>query len=360
MKTIISVLIVVLFLSSCKDGSNDRMLTRVNKDGSCYREISTSVDSSFMVGDTAKSKSIVVQMNKNWIITKTDSGQNQTIPWPQKKWVKGFTPIKIHQDFKSVDDMAKAFKFDKKHPWHNFKIHNSLETKFRWFYTYFTYKEIYPKLDEKFSLPISRYLTRDESDFYFNGNQSLIKGMNGVEIHEFTKVLDEKINKWLQHNFWNDSYDKIILCYDSIGFKTVSKEKLIQEKDSAFYVCYDELNKDEKLEKCLDKYFKTTEFSKNLEKNPYFNQMIGNSENAKFDCFFNALDYNLIMPGKLIQTNSQIIHRDTLQWKITAYRMVLNDCMISATSRVANVWAFIVSGLLVLLAIGSFIYKRHK
>jgi hypothetical protein len=40
--------------------------------------------------------------------------------------------------------------------------------------------------------------------------------------------------------------------------------------------------------------------------------------------------------------------------------MIYNDYVIEAESRKANLWAFIVSGLILALAIGSFWYKPKR
>jgi LPXTG-motif cell wall-anchored protein len=47
-------------------------------------------------------------------------------------------------------------------------------------------------------------------------------------------------------------------------------------------------------------------------------------------------------------------------WKLTAYRMSYSDYEIGAKSRKTNNWAFIVSGIIVLAAIGSFFFKKKQ
>jgi hypothetical protein len=76
--------------------------------------------------------------------------------------------------------------------------------------------------------------------------------------------------------------------------------------------------------------------------------------------FFKAINYKLIMPGKVFPPENVIKQGDTLNWSLTAYRLVPEDFVIEATSRKANIWAWIVSALIILLAAGSIFYKPRR
>jgi hypothetical protein len=70
------------------------------------------------------------------------------------------------------------------------------------------------------------------------------------------------------------------------------------------------------------------------------------------------LDYGLSMPGKYIETNTPIVHSDTLSWKINADRILLKDCTLTATSRKSNYWAFAVTAVIVVFGILGLWIKR--
>jgi len=115
---------------------------------------------------------------------------------------------------------------------------------------------------------------------------------------------------------------------------------------------------------CVNKYFKTKYFS------TFFNQK-DNSVLKQIDTvltkpfehmqeyFGEGIDYRLIMPGKILQAKYAVLHNDTLVWNITAYRMVPGDFEISVQSRRANNWAFILSGFILLLAVGTYFIKTR-
>jgi len=66
------------------------------------------------------------------------------------------------------------------------------------------------------------------------------------------------------------------------------------------------------------------------------------------------------MPGKVKLPENAIQQGDTLVWTLNAYRMALDDYTIEAQSRKTNIWAFILTGLILIVAIGSFIWKPKK
>jgi hypothetical protein len=116
------------------------------------------------------------------------------------------------------------------------------------------------------------------------------------------------------------------------------------------------------MEKILNKYFKTKAFSIFwTNKESPLKKFEDNFEKLEFVSFFGKeFDYNLCMPGRIIPKENQVMQGDTLNFKLTAYRMIYNDYVIEAESRKANLWAFIVSGLILALAIGSFWYKPKR
>jgi hypothetical protein len=366
-RIIIPILVLSILAVSCV--SDDEMLTIINPDGSCYREFTREADSAFMAGDTAKSNPFPVDIDSTWEISWTYLIPEIHTNWPVKnwKWDVADTAKKLYvtarHQFQIAEDMNTGFRLKKSHEWHSLNVKYALEKKFRWFYTYYNYREVYPKIKTFSEIPFEKYMTREEAEFWFSGKPDILKGMNGIEVREFTGDLENKVNSWLAHNYWNTEYKVLLDNYDLLKIKTISKKRLEQARDSVFIK---NVKKDGdlelKMEKCLDDYFKTTIFSSIKEK--------GNSPIAKFEknldslgfiAYFNkSFDYKLLMPGKIIQPNNAIVHGDTLIWKLTAYRMVYSDYEISAQSRKANIWAFVISGIIVFFAIGSYFYKTKS
>ena len=69
-----------------------------------------------------------------------------------------------------------------------------------------------------------------------------------------------------------------------------------------------------------------------------------------------TLDY--VMPGKVIDAGSGVVEGNVVRYKFSGERLIPHPYDVTITSRVTNVWAFIVTFLVVLLAVGSFFYRR--
>ena len=108
----------------------------------------------------------------------------------------------------------------------------------------------------------------------------------------------------------------------------------------------------------LDYYLKTKAFRRMDSINAqYFNQQY-NTLSYFNDYFKKDLNYRLEMPGKILKTNSKHVDNNQLNWRINAYRFALTDYEIYAQSRKANIWAFLLSGIIVALAGYSFFRKK--
>jgi hypothetical protein len=369
----ISLFAMVLFTVSCSAPTN--MLTGINADGSCYRAFTEKVDPAFMVNGLAKGNNpFPVTIDSTWEISWIYRNSGLRMDFPLKKSVcdsmikqgadnknvnNQFT-VYIRRDYHSVEEMAATFKLKKSHEWSNMKVKYNLEKKFHWFYTYFTYRETYPKIHTDFELPIENYMTRDEAQFWFTGKPDLLQGMNGLEIREYVGNLEDKYNRWFAQNIWNVEYKVLLANYDRIRYKPVTKKRLALLKDSIFHSIANVEDCD--MEKSLNSYFKTKAFSllwmtKDSPMKKFENDFSG-QEIVEY--FFRECTYKLKMPGEITQPNGAIVQGDTLVWKLTAYRMIHDDYVIKAQSRKTNSWAFAVTGLIVLLAVGSFFYKPKK
>ena len=81
-------------------------------------------------------------------------------------------------------------------------------------------------------------------------------------------------------------------------------------------------------------------------------------ETRPIELFGAVIQYELKMPGQMISANTTFRDREYLVWKVDAYRLLAGEYSLTAQSRVPNVWAFILTGVLILLGIGFWIKKR--
>jgi len=347
------------------------MTTVINADGSCYREFTEYADSAFMVGDTAdKNNPFVVEIDSTWEISWSYNKAVLNKGFPLKKSTydsivanapdTSFT-VHIRRDFKSVEDMAKNFKLKKSHLWSPIKVKYNLNKKFRWFYTYYTYRETYPKIKTNFEIPIENFVTKEEAMFWFTGEPNILQGMNGIEIRDYVGGLENKVNLWFAHNEWNDEYKVLLANYDKMAYQPVSKDSLAFLKDTIFIKNANFMD-NEDMNKILNKYFKTKAFSYLWDgKDSPMEIYEKDYEKQDFVQYLKAeFTYKLKMPGIILHTNNAVVKDEVIIWKLNSYRMLYDDYTLEAQSRKTNIWAFILTGIILALAIGSFIYKPRK
>jgi hypothetical protein len=357
-----------LLVLSCNQ-TDTRMYTVINPDGSCYKLIEANSDSAFITGDTAKSNPFNVDLDSTWEVSWSYITPEYKTNWPLQSW-KWDTAhkhetlnVRAKRHYASVDDMAKNFRLSQQHVWSSLKPKYFFEKQFRWFYTYYTYRETYPKIKTLDRIPLERYLTRDEAEFWFKGNPDMIKGLNGFEIKELTDKIDGNFNRWFSHNVLDEQYDFLLQQYPEIKGAPADRNTFIAMKDSAIQLCLNEGQNETKealLAEIYDRLFKTKAFS-NFNYQDDSNKL-KELEEAILERFINyftsGLDYHLILPGKILMAERARISGDTLSFNLTAERLVYSDYEIGATSRRANTWAFVLTGIIVLLAVGSMFVRR--
>ena len=370
----------VCTLTACVEPDN--MLTVINPDGSCYKEFSSTVGSDFMLGNKlSEQKYFPIEVDSSWSVTwkLEDSTQVSTeFPLSQAKMdainaqmpmeknsktnklekKKPVFEVQLRKQFNTVEAMGNTFRLKSNHEWSKMKVTYRLDKKFRWFYTYYTYTETYPKIDTKFKTPIDSFMTKEEATYWFTGEPNIYKGMNGIEIREAIGSLEEKYDHWFAKNLWDNEYDVLLANYDLMRNPPVAPDSLAKCKEEIFNAKVKD-DKDFSMEKVLNAYFKTEAFSIYWEtmESP-LKKYERDFEEQDFVAFFGkAFNYKLCMPGRVVPNEHIVQNGDTLNFKLTAYRMVYSDYVIQAESRKANIWAFIVSGLILVLAVGSFWYK---
>lgn len=360
-------IVFCFLLLSCENRVS--MKTVINPDGSCYRELEKSgVGGEFFMKDSVSSRNpFPVEIDSTWSLSWKIEGHEWRTDFPVSEhtfdsileiskdldeYVDSIPlSVRIRRDFFSVDEMSNEYKIRNNHPWKDVKIDYKLSKKFRWFYTFYEYKETYFKSDFKFDYPIEDFMSKDEYLFWFIGEPNLTTGLSGMEAREYLGQIENKYNKWFAKNKWSSEYDHVINNYNKITKGIVSKEKLISLKDTIFDKEVAS-NVDFDLTEVLNKYFKTKAFS--------LMELDGTYDFENEYAFLSAtsFEYNLILPGKIIKSNANSQDENGKIWNLTAYRFLVNDYNIEASSRTTNVWAFIVTGLIILLALGGLFYKK--
>lgn len=343
-------LLLTLMLVSC--GKYYVMTTTINKDGSINRDVYTLGSKEFMDGDMSKNP-FLFKLDSSWTITKYDSSFNYNFCGENKT-----LDVKVNRKFLSFEDYA-----SKVEPEDNFRNlvlpHENISKKFRWFYTYYTFTGKYDKIKYEVPIPISEYFTEQESKLWFQGDFTAYKWMNGIELKNILDDIEQKFMNWYAKNMYEISFNiiknfveepylsKIYEAKDSIYENNINKEDIIGIDT-------------ESILKLFDKCYNTDYFTKLFETNKSKIEELSDKETKELDIFNYEIYYELVVPGQLLQTNTQLMNGDTLVWKINAMRFINDDYFITAEYKQVNIWAFVLASLLIIISIISFILLRKR
>ena len=238
-----------------------------------------------------------------------------------------------------------------------------LDKRFRWFYTEYTFTETFYCVGDTFKLPATDYADKAEISYWFTGQPNLIEGMSGAEASQKLSDMEPKITKWLNDNLFKTGFDFIVANYDSIANPPVSREQFIELHDSLANYLLPEgddilaVN----IEDALRDFFHSNAYAMFFDEDTPCGQALNKEFLNSLNIFWFNVPYTLLMPGTVIDSGTGTLQADgTVFYPFTGERLIPQDYTITATSRKTNLWACIVSALIVLLAIGSFLYRRRK
>ncbi|MDR0835912.1 MAG: hypothetical protein LBN11_04945 [Tannerella sp.] len=175
--------VAVIGIYSCSS-TNFRIITTIRPDGSCLREIYTKGDSAFLAGDWSENP-YLFRLDSSWRIT----------PAVDNHYEHEYN-VKIAKTFHSIDEISSGLQFDKDlRPL--VAPEETLQKRFRWFYTYYSFKTVYPTIPVQPPVPIDRYLDKSEQKMWFQGDFSAYAGMNGGELKDVLDDIEKRFGIWM-------------------------------------------------------------------------------------------------------------------------------------------------------------------
>jgi hypothetical protein len=327
--------IISLILTSCFS-ENYRIITHVDRDGSCRREIRTTADSipGLFPYDLAS----------GWEISQTDTVVNEHLSDKVKK------NIKVGKKFGSVDALSSGLRRDIHFP----TPKESLKKRFRWFYTYYAFTAVYPEISEKGHVSMDKYLNKNEQKLYLRGDLSAYRGMSGMELKEALDDIEKRFMKWYSRSLYEESFE-VVQHYLSVN------PPLSSVKDTLFSIHEKQLGEMPGISdvcRMLDKYFATDRFSKLYAGNgAEMDNMLEERAKVTDELMNFDIRYERTLPGKIITANTDLQNDGVLAWKVNLFRFLADDYTLTAESRAVNVWTFVATLLLVVFA--GYCFRRR-
>lgn len=349
------VIIFAVLAVSCEK-QNVRLATIINENGTCTREVSYS-------NTMPKEK-----RDSIWA-----EGEKISLPIPECVCVDSSMTSKTEIDkdtvtttfsrtFSSVEEMSQNTPLVLNGE--PLKAEAHLDKNFRWFYTEYIYTETFKSIGEQFKVNPEKYADEEVVSFWFTGQPNLIEGMNGAEVSEKLNKMESLFTKWFNDNTLSLVLDYIEDNYDLVQMAAPSKEEFSNMRDSLTNYISTDLNDnnvigyDAKAVFC--DFFHTDAFSVFFDEETPCGKELNDLLETQYKYFFLSVTYTVKMPGTVTDTGFGTLHDGVILYPLTGERLIPHDYTITATSLVVNVWAYIVSILVIAVAIGSFLIKRRK
>ena len=216
------VAIVILFsMASCQ--TSYRMVSRIKTDGSLYREVYAYGDSAFLAGDRAENPFLFQIDSDTWQLVGLGSSIKFNF-WGNEQELN----VKVCRDIPGMSGEYFEVSDTKEYAAPLAVPQEILEKKFRWFYTYYSYKAIYSELPDKGPVPLDRYFSDEERQIWFRGDENAFAGWNGIELNN---RLDDIENKFVVEESDKDLYETKI-TYNGQGLDNEEQTYIIYYKET--------------------------------------------------------------------------------------------------------------------------------
>ncbi|MBO7471766.1 MAG: hypothetical protein J6T78_07865 [Bacteroidaceae bacterium] len=239
----------------------------------------------------------------------------------------------------------------------------SLKKQFRWFYTNYVFSETFYCVGDTFQLADTLYADKALVSYWFTGEPNLVKGLSGAEASQKLSEIEPAINRWLNDNLIKVGFDFIVSHYDSIPAPPVSKERFIELHDSLvqFIMAGADDFLDIRPEGRLQAFFHSDAYNSFFDDETTLGKGLTDELSKQLNIFWFNVPYTLTMPGKVIDAGNGTLQPDgSILYPFTGERLIPKDYTITATSRVTHLWAYIVTLFIILIALGSMLYRRKR
>lgn len=359
-KIVLASFIPALFMLSGCD-HNVAISTTVHEDGSLDRAIMLQIDS-----DNASHNFMGVSEATGWQISM--EGKPPTSGRAENNKEKG-TSISFSKHFASVADANADMNGDSDTVFH---VMSSFEKKSRWFYTYIDYSDTYRALDRFKGVDPRNYFT--EEDYAFIERLPA----EGKPISKADKLYLDRLNEKIfdiygTRTIFEDLFSGMLSTLreykvapqwtDSL---MVKKEEIYRhfEKEGGMEGIYSpsdgtKAEKDDGLIAVADYLRIPLPEAARADLRKQYAEMASRVKVISDVCTGKFL-HTIRMPWTVVSTNADSLNGNQLFWRPPVTKFLLKDYTMTARARQLNLWAVIISGLVVLATLVLFFRQRAR
>jgi len=323
-------------------------ITVVHPDGSMERTIRVSGDSSDVFDST-----IPLPDSENWSVIEEGESDSSFV-------------YAIHGTFRNDEALNREFAPPEEYenlPQRRVEV----EKRFGWFYSFITYREIYPQWNGFTAVPLEEYFSDTElQQLHLSlGNQD-----STYMSPEDSTALQQKFDTWMQRNYYEEIYELLKEIVNQEIYPGLTPDILEEKKEAMWETFRDSVGVEGQ-----DFTGAITAMAQAMQ-NESFNRLLSEHQ-SEIDSLEEKLqssmtsasgfpgepeytwnDVNVVeMPGLILDTNSDDVEGNRIQWDTDSGKYFVYDYEMWVTSRVVNVWAIWVSGVLLILIIAGVVFS---
>ncbi|MBN2414706.1 hypothetical protein JXO52_02640 [bacterium] len=337
-KLYLSAALLLLLAAGCKEITTE---TTICRDGSCLRTVTIRQG-----GSESETAAYPFPSDSSWRITVVpDSTDKDKVISRAERLFPDVAALREWYAARDTGDVRISISVD-------------LEKKFRWFYTYFVYRETWNRLNPFPPVPVANYLTQEEMKLHFEGADNTDEDIDPAAL-DFTQprraavdtaTIDERFNAWMIRSVFESCFQSLLEAAGKLTDSALA-EHARQGKERFFTAFLKEMD-GETDEKSLVRAAAASlddpdvyRISETLEETY---RRVEHQYLLLNDALDDSYTARVTMPGLFLDANCDGVMGDVAEWKINPDRFLLSDYEMKAESRLINIWAVAVSGIVVL------------
>jgi hypothetical protein len=318
-------ILLVLFFGACREVT---VTTKVNPDGSFTRIITVTGDSS----DVFRTD-LPFPVNDTWARAASRDTSDST------KYIMTYT-----RQFLNSEELNQEIKSDTG-SYRNLERDISISKKFRFFFSYLTFKEVYRSANPFTKLDYHDFLTDDDIQWY-----SGLKISSTPADSLRKKEAEDKVLAFLVTSATSEVESIIHDGIKKLNNPLLNSADISTYHDSLYQIIDAMDFKDG--EEFAEAYFKWSGNEAFLMLNklepPLFENFM--KKMKVLEAIFGLEGYTeeVVMPGLITATNSAMLKGNQVRWEFQPMSVAASDYEMFVESRVINYWAFVLLGVVIL------------
>jgi hypothetical protein len=241
--------------------------------------------------------------------------------------------------------------------WEKLSHELKFRKKFLWFYTIYDYNEIFHRINP-FDLSTDGFISENEIRMWKSRDDALVTNIYDKKTDSINSAINDKAENWLKACFKMELVSNLKKALEILNDPNLKPSLIADNIDTILNLCPGDFNT-KKLIAAMAGYFRDKNVYKLLDKKFSFLNNTEKRYKLIVDNFYEEAVFKIVMPGTLTGNNAQKMKHDTLCWSVTAYKFYFDNYELKARSRIANIWTFWVTGIIIIL-ISGIVYINRK